>query len=64
MTVATLNADKYSDYVYRFHFSTFPVIAFYRKGDPVLNPILYYGDIELYSLHDFVEDQLDDFYSS
>ena len=57
-----MNADKYADYVYRFHFTSYPVVYFYRKGDAMLQPIIDHGDMDIYALHDFVDDQLDAFY--
>ena len=28
----------------------------------MLQPIIYHGDMDIYALHDFVDDQLDAFY--
>lgn len=62
--VASMNAEKYADFLYRFHITSYPSVFFYRKGDSLLEPIIYRDDIELYALHDFVDDQLDEFYAS
>lgn len=63
VTIAQMKAQKYMDYLYRFHLDTYPTIFFYLKGGDVMKPVVYQGIIDIYALYDFVDDQLDDFYA-